>query len=124
MRKIYPVIILIATLLMGIGYAAVNSVLLGIDGTAGASLYEGIYITDADNGIVANSAKYESDGMRFDGIDDFISVGYSSYDFNNSFTVGARVKLNAYSDDEYTIFGNPQSGGLNLFKSTDRKSVV
>lgn len=46
MRKIYPVIILIATLLMGIGYAAVNSVLLGIDGTAGASLYEGIYITD------------------------------------------------------------------------------
>lgn len=124
MRKIYPVIILIATLLMGIGYAAVNSVLLGIDGTAGASLYEGIYITDADNGIVANSAKYESDGMRFDGIDDFISVGYSSYDFNNSFTVGARVKLNAYSDDEYTIFGNPQSGGLNLFKSTDNKFEI
>lgn len=94
MRKIYPVIILIATLLMGIGYAAVNSVLLGID------------------------------GMRFDGIDDFISVGYSSYDFNNSFTIGARVKLNAYSDDEYTIFGNPQSGGLNLFKSTDNKFEI
>lgn len=82
---------------------------------------------DADDGVVANSAKYESTGMSFDGIDDHISVGYSMYDFNNTFSIGARVKLHSHTQPndnttrEYSIFGNPQSGGLNLFESVNNK---
>ena len=79
---------------------------------------------DADNGIVSNSSKYESEGMSFDGVDDYISVGYSAYDFDNTFTIGARVKVNSYSDLEYSIFGNPQTGGLNLFKNVDSQFVI
>lgn len=79
---------------------------------------------DADDGVVANSAQYESEGMLFDGVDDHISVGYSMYDFENTFSIGARVKLNSYADTEYSFFGNPQSGGLNLFKSTNNKLAV
>lgn len=76
---------------------------------------------DGDNGIVGNGASYEAEGMIFDGTDDYLSVGYSAYDFKNTFSIGARFKLNAYSDKEYDIFGNPQSAGINLFKTTDNK---
>ena len=76
---------------------------------------------NSDDGIVCNGAAYKEDGMHFDGSDDYISAGLSSYDFKNTFTIGARVKLNAYSDNEYTIFGNPQSAGFNLFKRKDNK---
>lgn len=79
---------------------------------------------DADNGIVCNSPSYESEGMAFDGLDDYISVGYSAYNFNNTFSIGARFKLRAYSDQEYDIFGNPQAAGINLFKTTDNKLQV
>lgn len=79
---------------------------------------------NGDNGIICNGASYEEEGMVFDGVDDYISVGYSSYDFNNTFSIGARVKLNAYSNKEYTIFGNPQEAGFNLFKSTDNKLEI
>jgi amino acid transporter len=47
-KKIYPIIILIATLLMGIGYASINSVILGISGTAQANTQDGIYITSVN----------------------------------------------------------------------------
>ena len=79
---------------------------------------------DGGNGLVCNGAEYHEEGMLLDGTDDYISVGYSDYDFKNSFSIGARVKMNSYSDKEYTIFGNPQNAGFNLFKSTDNKFEV
>ena len=33
-RKVFPVMILIASLLMSVGYASVNSILIGFNGTA------------------------------------------------------------------------------------------
>lgn len=85
---------------------------------------------DADNGVVANSAKYENQGMSFDGVDDHISVGYSLYDFKNIFSIGVRVKLSSHAKSngettrEYSFFGNPQAGGLNLFESVNNKFAV
>ena len=45
--SIYSFLILIATICMAIGYAAVNSVSLDIDGEAGAIEQNNIFITDA-----------------------------------------------------------------------------
>jgi len=79
---------------------------------------------NGDNGIVCNSASYEEEGMLFDGVDDYISIGYSSYDFNNTFSIGARVKLYSHSDKEYGIIGNPQSAGIYLLKSNENKFQI
>jgi len=79
---------------------------------------------DADNGIVHNSASYEDEGMLFNGVDDYVNVGYSSYNFNNAVTLAARVKLHSYSDTEYGIIGNPQSAGIYLLKSPNNKFEV
>ena len=46
-KYFFPVFILIATLFMSVGYAAVNSVILSIGGTAVAETQTGVYITDA-----------------------------------------------------------------------------
>ena len=46
-KYFFPVFILIATLFMCVGYAAVNSVILSIGGTAVAETQTGVYITDA-----------------------------------------------------------------------------
>ena len=62
-KYFFPVFILIATLFMSVGYAAVNSVILSISGTAVAKVEEptGVYISDAHidygvgNGVAENS---------------------------------------------------------------------
>lgn len=46
LKKIYPVILLIMSTLMGIGYASVNSITLEINGDAIAKSNEGIFITE------------------------------------------------------------------------------
>ena len=52
-KYFFPIFILIATLFMCVGYAAVNSVILSIGGTAVAETKTGVYITDAyiDRGV-------------------------------------------------------------------------
>lgn len=72
---------------------------------------------DGNNGYVHHSASYEKEGMLFDGVDDFVTVGYSSYNFSNTLTVAARVKIHDYSDEEYGIVGNPQGAGFYLMKN-------
>jgi len=46
-RKTYMILLMCATLFMGIGYAAINSVVLDIKGDAVAEVQDGIFITDA-----------------------------------------------------------------------------
>lgn len=48
-NKIFPIMLLIATLFMGIGYASINSISLGIDGEMTAALADGIYITEINS---------------------------------------------------------------------------
>ena len=47
-RKTFPVLILFATLLISIGYASVNSVLIGFNGTAIVKETSGVYITEVN----------------------------------------------------------------------------
>ena len=58
-RKVFPVMILIASLLMSVGYASVNSILIGFNGTAIAKLPSGVYITEANynSNVDANLAE-------------------------------------------------------------------
>lgn len=48
LRKIFPVLILIATLLMSVGYASLNSVLINISGEIIAKEVSGVYITEVN----------------------------------------------------------------------------
>lgn len=58
-RKVFPVLILIASLLMSVGYASVNSIIIGFNGTAIAKLPSGVYITEANynSNVDANLAE-------------------------------------------------------------------
>lgn len=58
-RKVFPVLILIASLLMSVGYASVNSIIIGFNGTAIAKLPSGVYIIEANynSNVDANLAE-------------------------------------------------------------------
>lgn len=58
MNKIFPLLIIVSTLFMGIGYASVNSVILNIEGKAEGLTQEGVYIEEAyyDSNINANES--------------------------------------------------------------------
>lgn len=47
LKKILPICILLATILMGIGYAAINSIVVEVGGKAYSKEVDGVYITDA-----------------------------------------------------------------------------
>lgn len=47
-KKIFPLIILMMTILMGVGYASINSIIIGFEGEAIAKEVDGIFITDAN----------------------------------------------------------------------------
>jgi len=48
LNKIFPLMIVMSTLFMGIGYAALNSITLDISGNATAQNQNGVYITDIE----------------------------------------------------------------------------
>lgn len=52
--KLYPLIILIATLFMGLGYASINNISLNINGKMYAEAQQGIFITDVSYNSNAN----------------------------------------------------------------------
>ena len=47
-NKLYPILLVIATLFMGIGYAMVNSVTLEVEGSSFALLQDGVFITEVN----------------------------------------------------------------------------
>lgn len=47
-KKIFPLIILMVTILMGVGYASINSIIIGFNGEAVAKEIDGVYITEVD----------------------------------------------------------------------------
>ena len=76
----------------------VEDIKLGNDATIIGATY------DAVNGF-----------MHFDGIDDYINVGYAGYDFGSDATMIARVKINDDIPGVYSyIIGNPENGGLSI----------
>ncbi len=47
-KKVFPLIILMVTILMGVGYASINSIIIGFNGEAVAKEIDGVYITEVD----------------------------------------------------------------------------
>ena len=45
-KKIFSIVLIIATLFMGVGYASINSVSLNVSGEMIAQAQEGIFIAD------------------------------------------------------------------------------
>ena len=58
-----------------------------------------------------HSATYTSEGISFDGVDDFVDGGYENYDFGNTITLIARFKTSEYNTINSSVFGNPNVAG-------------
>lgn len=76
-----------------------------------------------EDGSLKNGAFYSDEGIVFDGVDDYLSVGYSGYNFNKNITVGVRFKVNNLNSSNKTIFGNPDpnTGGFHIAINTSNK---
>ena len=67
-----------------------------------------------------SSSGYTEDGIIFDGDDDYIDIGLSNYNFNNSQTMLLYFKLsnvNSFSN----IFGNWEGSGSGITYTSDKK---
>lgn len=47
LNKVFPIVIFMITIFMGIGYASINSIIIGFDGEAVALSQDGVYIVEA-----------------------------------------------------------------------------
>ncbi len=95
-NKKIPILIVLATLFMGIGYASVNSVILNINGNATAYKYDGLFIssitTDEENTLNGiNTSNVINNTM----LNTSITLGD---DLSSKFTMIVNV-CNNYSDD-------------------------
>lgn len=59
-----------------------------------------------------SSSGFIDDELVFDGTNDFVDLGFSNYDFKNSISYVAYVKIDGFSaSDENAIFNNEESSG-------------
>ena len=70
-------------------------------------------LSSKNNDVSPTGAKYTSEGMYFDGTDDYINAGYENYDFESSITLIIRFKLNEFTASD-VILGNPEAAGTFL----------
>ena len=65
-------------------------------------------------------ATQQSDGLIFDGIDDYVDAGLSNHNFKNAISLVVRFKLHA-KDKSYSqnVFGNWESGGGGIYVNKD-----
>ncbi len=59
-NKLFPILILVATIFMGVGYASINSIILNINGEVVAKAQDGIYITEVEYVSDVNANLIES----------------------------------------------------------------
>ena len=61
-----------------------------------------------------NGATLNNDGyVSFDGVDDYIDLGLTNYDFGNSITMVIKVKFNELNKEQ-AFFGNFENSGIGL----------
>ena len=97
---IIVIFLFIATILMGIGYAAVNSVTLDIGGEISAQLQSGIFITDARYLSNNNAILEDSNIINFRQNMFASSITLSANDSNSSITYEITV-YNSTTEDYY-----------------------
>lgn len=112
-KPIFPFLIIMATLFMGIGYATVNSVTLDISGTVTAMIPEGLFISN----VVSNSG----DSVLINAYEDTVvnsTVSLSSTDPNStaSYTVTVMNRSNTtyYYDDVKYLLGSTTYSNENI----------
>ena len=118
LRTIYPILILVICLIMGIGYATLNSIMLNISGESIAMLQEGVFITEVNystsNGadivnsnINATTGTLLNSSIVLSSSDSTSYITYSikllnSYDFN-AYYIGTKYDTNFY-DNSNIVF--------------------
>lgn len=103
-NKFFPVILILATLFMGIGYAAVNSITLFIDGNTTALFQDGIFITDINYKSNVNANLEESKIINTYKSSINSSIVLSDTDVNSSITYEITI-YNNY-DKDYMFVGS------------------
>lgn len=118
-NKKITVLIVLATFLMSIGYATVNSVILNIDGSAMAYLYDGLFISSVsiDENNTLNSI-YTSNNAKSTILNTSISLGN---DLSSKLTMIVNV-CNKYPDDR--IFSDLRYMNLTDEELTDYPDLL
>lgn len=99
-NKLFPILILVATMLMGIGYASINSIITRINGDIVAKNQEGIFITEVNYIERDNSLPNETHKVYFaDG-----TLLKSSITLEpNDLTSEVSLKVSFYNSTEYDL---------------------
>lgn len=66
---------------------------------------------------------FNVEGLIFDGIDDYVKIGYANYDFKNSISYVMFLKLNSL-DKAYNLFGAWGSAGGGLEYHSGTKNIT
>ena len=69
-----------------------------------------IDLSSKNKDVTFSGPIYTNEGISFDGVDDYIDVGYENYDFGNKVTLIAKFKLDAFTSSDI-ILGNPNEAG-------------
>ena len=76
-----------------------------------------------ENGKI-NGATKENDGVLFDGVDDYVELGFENYDFKDALTLVTKFKVNSSNDHSQCIVGNWQGGGGGILINSSNKIVA
>lgn len=103
-NKIFPIIIFIITVLMGIGYASINSIIIGIDGEVIAKNQDGVYITDIS--YVKENSESENENIIIYSADQTIVNSFVSLE-NNDISSSVKLKVTVYNSniEDYVFVG-------------------
>ena len=74
---------------------------------------------NGNDGTIYGDPQINSDGtLTTDGIDDYVDCGLINYNFGNSITLIARVKVNELTSHNNLVIGNWENGGGGIFYDT------
>ena len=72
-------------------------------------------LSSKNNDTSPTGSEYTSEGMYFDGVDDYIVAGYENYEFGSSITLIVRFKLKEKQDNNHSIMTNVESAGMGIY---------
>ena len=62
--------------------------------------------------------------VLFDGVDDYIDLGYDNYNFGNNFSAVVRFKMNTLDSNKHVILENLESGGFSIEVDSSLKGYL
>ena len=101
-NKLFPMLILVATIFMGVGYASINSISLNINGEVIAKVQDGVFITEVNYVSDVNANLEESKILNAYQTNLSSNIVLSEIDVNSSITY--EVKIYNSSDIDYYFY--------------------